>query len=147
MQEGITKPSLCNLESFDDMCFACYCHAVLQGHSSSSSSSSSSSPPPRPLRQLCIAVGSAGPLLPVYLSALHRNGQGRTSTGSSRAQWAAPNLTGELANGVGSARLQPGACQKECEKICHKGLVHLWLARASRRVARCSRRASFLLPV
>ena len=115
MQEGITKPSLCNLESCDDMCFACYCHAVLQRHSFSSSSS----PPPRPLRQLCIAAGSAGPLLPVYLSALHRNGQRRASTGSSRAQWAAPNLTGELANGVGSAGLAQGflfiASMKSCE--------------------------------
>ena len=48
-----------------------YWHAVLQGHSSSSS------PPPRPLRQLCVAMGSAEP----HRGARERRGQRLTSTG------------------------------------------------------------------
>ena len=105
--------------------------------SSSSSSSSSSSPsPPRPplcrhlrhhLRQLYVAMGSARP----QQGAPECSGQRRTSTGSSRLQWAAPDLNRELQIAVGSAGPHPGgsraewaapdlSCQKICQKICQK---------------------------
>ena len=80
-------------------------------------------PPPSPPSspdlhcQLWIAVGLAGPHLP----ALDRSGHRRTSTASSRSQWASPDLdrrksaccgprrasTGEIQSTLGLARPQP----------------------------------------
>ena len=63
-------------------------------------------------------MGSAGPQVQVA----NRSGQRRASTGSSRLQWAAPGLNGELRIAVGKqgAGMSKDMPDKKCQKICHK---------------------------
>ena len=58
-----------------------------------------SSPPPPPPRQLQIAVGTTG----LHLPAPDHSGHCRTSSASSRAQWALPDLNHERQIAVGTA--------------------------------------------
>ena len=88
-------------------------------------------PPPPPPRQLQIAVGTAG----LHLPAPDHSGHCRTSSASSRAQWALPDLNHERQIAVGTAGPQrrlpdrSGHCRTsvaparslgtaECQNIC-----------------------------
>ena len=64
------------------------------------------------LRQQYVAMGSAGS----QLQAADRSGQRRTSTGSRRSEWAAPDLTSQKKMSEDMSKKSVKTCQNECQK-------------------------------